>query len=186
MASSPPDNLIREAQAGDRQAFARLLEGIYDDIFRIAMQWCGVRADAEDIAQQASIKLAGNLAQFRFESAFSSWLYRLVINCAKDWQRSQGRHRLKAVALDAMATGEVPALNIGDAAEHGLDLARLMDWAATLGEGIRETLLLVFGEGMNHREAAEVLGIKESTVSWRIHEFRQRLRERDAAPGGEA
>ena len=183
MASTPPDNLIRAAQQGDRQAFARLVEAIYDDVFRIAMQWCGVRADAEDIAQQACIKLAGNLAQFRFESAFSSWLFRLVINSAKDWQRSQGRHRLKAVDLDALATGEVPALNIGDAAEHGLDLARLMEWAATLGEGIRETLLLVFGEGLSHGEAAAVLGIGESTVSWRIHEFRKRLRERDAQGG---
>lgn len=183
MGVSPPDNLIRHAQAGDRQAFARLLEEVYDDIFRIAMQWCGVRVDAEDVAQQACIKLAGSLGQFRFEAAFSTWLYRLVINCGKDWQRSQGRHQLRAVALDALATGEVPALNIGDAAEHGLDLARLMDWAGSLGEGIRETLLLVFGEGMTHGEAAGVLGVQESTVSWRIHEFRKRVRERDLAAG---
>ena len=65
MASTPPDNLIRAAQQGDRQAFARLLEAIYDDIFRIAMQWCGVRADAEDISTSLA---ADRIAEGRFKS----------------------------------------------------------------------------------------------------------------------
>ena len=84
--------LIRRAQGGDRGAFARLVDSHYDSIHRFAWKWCGHQADAQDIAQQACIKLAGSLPQFRFQSAFRSWLYHLVLSCARDWQRSQRRH----------------------------------------------------------------------------------------------
>lgn len=174
-------SLIEAAQAGDRQAFARLLESEYDIIFRIAMQWCGVRADAEDIAQQASIKLAQSLGQFRFESAFRTWLYRLVINCAKDWQRSQARHQ-----HDDLEQGHWQEASAShDRADLAIYLEHLLAWVATLGDGFKETLLLVFGEGLNHREAAQVLDIKESTVSWRIHEVRKKLKHWQAENGGE-
>ena len=84
--------LIRRAQAGDATAFGELLDLHYDTIFRFAWKWCRHRTNAEDIAQLACIKLANSLAQYRFQAAFSSWLYRLVISCAQDWQRSQSRH----------------------------------------------------------------------------------------------
>ena len=69
--------LIRRAQAGDQTAFGDLLELYYDTIFRFAWKWCRHRVNAEDIAQLACIKLANSLAQFRFQAAFTSWLYRL-------------------------------------------------------------------------------------------------------------
>ena len=81
--------LIRRAQGGDAASFAELLDLHYDTIYRFAWKWCGHAANAEDIAQQACLKLAGSLAQYRFQAAFTSWLYRLVISCAQDWQRSR-------------------------------------------------------------------------------------------------
>ena len=84
--------LIRRAQGGDATSFAELLDLHYDTIYRFAWKWCGHAANAEDIAQQACMKLAASLAQYRFQAAFTSWLYRLVISCAQDWQRSQQRH----------------------------------------------------------------------------------------------
>jgi hypothetical protein len=66
--------LIRRAQGGDRTAFATLVDGHYDTIHRFAWKWCGHGADADDIAQQACIKLAGSLAQFRFVAAMVAQL----------------------------------------------------------------------------------------------------------------
>lgn len=174
---------IRAAQAGDRQAFARLLEEQYDFIYRLAYKWCGHKADAEDVAQTACIKLAQNLSQYRFESAFRTWLYRLVINCAKDWQRSQRRHRHEALAEDEPPPGRAAQGRAapGRAGQGGVDtelmLAGVLRFIHGLGEGFHEAVLLVLGEGMTHAEAAEVLQIKESTVSWRIHQVRARLQE---------
>jgi RNA polymerase sigma factor (sigma-70 family) len=159
--------LIRGAQSGDAQAFERLLECHYDTLFRFAYKWCGNRADAEDVTQQACIKLSRSLGQFRFESAFTSWLYQVVINCARDWARSQGRHAAQPIDMAGeMASAAAPV-------ERQAYLWQLLHKLDALPEGIKETLLLVHAEGLTHGEAAKVLDIKESTVSWRLHEFRK-------------
>lgn len=169
--------LIKAAQGGDRSAFEQLLETEYDSIYRFARGWAGNREDAEDIAQQACIKLARVLDQFRFESAFSTWLYRLVINCAKDWQQSQQRHQRHRVQSED-SHRDLDLLPAHHASpETAVFLATVLVMVASMGEGFKEALLLVFGEGMNHREAAAVLQVKESTVSWRIHEIRKRLKQ---------
>lgn len=176
MSADDDHQLIRAAQRGDSDAFAQLLAHCYDQLFRFAYRWCGNRTDAEDVTQLACIKLAHSIAQFRFEAAFSSWLYRLVINCAKDWQRSQGRHRhddLEQVELDSPATS----------AETGIYLRQVLQWLDSLAEGFKETALLVHAEGLTHAEAATILQVKEATVSWRLHEIRKQLQLWQAQDG---
>jgi len=164
--------LIRAAQGGDAEAFEALLERHYDTLYRFAYKWCGNRADAEDVTQQACLKLARALVSYRFESAFTSWLYRVVINCARDWSRSEGRH--ETAGEDSFAGQE--AVSRGDEVEHHTYLRQLLGRLEALPEGIKETLLLVHGEGLTHAEAAVALDVKESTVSWRLHEFRKHHR----------
>lgn len=164
--------LIRAAQGGDADAFEQLLERHYDTMYRFAYRWCGDRANAEDITQQACLKLARVLASYRFESAFSTWLYRVVINCARDWSRSEVRHVLAAQEDDWPEDAAGPA----DTVEHQTFLRQLLHKLESLPEGIKETLLLVHGEGLTHAEAARALDVKESTVSWRLHEFRKNHR----------
>lgn len=163
--------LIRQAQAGDGAAFAQLLAQHYDTMFRFAFRWCGHRSDAEDITQLACIKLAQSINQFRFEAAFSSWLYRLVINCAKDWYKSQQRHQ-----HDNIDSWSEPEQAPEHYAENTIYLQQLLRLLDQMAEGFKETALLVHGEGLSHAEAAEVLHLKESTVSWRLHEIRKQLK----------
>jgi RNA polymerase sigma-70 factor, ECF subfamily len=169
--------LVRRAQSGDVASFGELLDLHYATIYRIAFKWCGHRANAEDIAQQSCIKLAGSLAQFRFQAAFTSWLYQLVISCAQDWQRSQRRHE-----HDALPENEPPA----EAArpEDYIYLAQLLEQLDELGEGMKETALLVHGEGLSHAEAAGILGVSESTVSWRVHAMRKHMTKREPLMSG--
>jgi RNA polymerase sigma-70 factor (ECF subfamily) len=164
------DSLVRRAQSGDAAAFAGLLDLHYDTIYRFAWKWCGHRTDAQDIAQQVCIKLANRLPQFRFQSAFTTWLYRLVINCAQDWQR----HQQHVIATDARATepGTEPQT------EDQVYLAQVLQQLEQLGEGMKETALLVHAQGLSHAEAGEILGVSESTISWRIHMIRRRMSRR--------
>ena len=81
------DPVIRAAIAGDRQAFATLFDRHYDLIYRIALQYTRNQPDAEDIAQETCVKLARKLHSYRFKSKFTTWLYRLTLDTAKDWQR---------------------------------------------------------------------------------------------------
>jgi RNA polymerase sigma-70 factor (ECF subfamily) len=170
--------LIRRAQAGDATAFAELLDLHYDTIFRFAWKWCRHRVNAEDVAQLACIKLASSLAQYRFQAAFSSWLYRLVISCAQDWQRSQQRH-----AHDDLGDTDH---RVESVAEDQVYLAQLFAELEDLGEGMKETALLVHAEGMSHAEAGAVLGVAESTISWRIHVIRRHMNKREARVGESA
>jgi RNA polymerase sigma-70 factor (ECF subfamily) len=169
--------LIRRAQGGNTASFAELVDMHYDTIHRFAWKWCGHRADAQDIAQQSCIKLAQNLAQYRFQAAFATWLYRLVVNCAQDWQRAQRRHVHAALAEDEPA---------GDSwrVEDSVHLSQLLAQLDELGQGMRETALLVHAEGMSHAEAGEILGVSESTISWRIHTMRKQMNRREQLANG--
>ena len=173
MDSDNLSQLIRRAQAGETEAFSELLEAHYDVIYRFAFRWSAKREAAEDITQQCCIKLARAIKQFQHRSAFSTWLYRLVINTAQDWQRQDGRHQ-----------------HAGDTADHPSDstqeesqvyLQQILKQLDDMGEGLRETAILVLAEGFNHREAAEILGVKESTISWRLHHMRKQLASTDGA-----
>jgi RNA polymerase sigma-70 factor (ECF subfamily) len=162
------EDFIKGAQSGQPEAFEALLNRHYETIFKFAYKWCGDKHDAEDIAQQACIKMARGIHQFRFESNFSTWLYRLVINCAKDWQRSQSRH-------NQHSEDDLQMIDSGDnnVPEKSILLDQLLTRLESFSDGMKETLLLVHAEGFTHGEAGNILGIKESTVSWRLHEIRK-------------
>lgn len=174
-------HLISRAQRGDRDAFSRLVEDHYASMFCFACRYCGNRQDAEDVTQQACIKLARAIGQFRFESAFSSWLYRLVINTARDLHKSQ-RSQNSTILQQSWPGSELDDLPVPDNAESAVLLQQVIGLVAKMGEGFREVLALVLGEGLTHAEAAVILEVKESTVSWRLHEIRKRL-SADVQPG---
>ena len=165
--------LIRRAQGGDSNSFAELLDLHYDQIYRFAWKWCRHRANAEDVSQLACIKLANSLAQFRFQAAFSSWLYRLVISCAQDWQRSQQRHDHENLLDTEFVTDDSQT-------EDQIYLGQLLEQLDELGEGMKATALLVHAEGMSHAQAGEILGVSESTISWRVHTIRKQMGKREA------
>lgn len=162
--------LAKAAASGDRQAFELLVSGHYEMIYRIAYQWCGKQADAEDITQNACIKLARAISSFRGESAFTSWLYRLVINVAKDWQRQQ----ISTNKQDPMPDNMIDTVSLSQVDET-VYAEQVIASIHQLPDGEKEALLLVVSEGLSHREAADIIGCKESTVSWRIHEARKKL-----------
>ncbi len=167
------DELVSEAQSGNRQAFADLLERHYGLMFKVAWQWCGVREDAEDIAQDASIKLAQNISGFMFESAFTTWLYRLVINCAKDYYKAKNRRNAREMPMHEDAVYISEDLTPEQKLSHKDTLKAISD----LPETLRETVILVCWQGMTHAEASDVLECEEGTVSWRIHEARKKIAE---------
>lgn len=164
--------LIRRAQDGNASAFGELVDRYYDTIYRFAWKWCRHRANAEDISQQACIRLAASLGQFRFEAAFTSWLYRLVISSAQDWQRSQHRH------LHSELSGNEPQAD-ESRTEDAIYIEQLIEQLESLGEGMKETALLVHAEGLSHAEAGAILGVSESTISWRVHTMRKQMQRRE-------
>lgn len=170
--------LAARAASGDRDAFATLVARHYDFMFRVAYRWCGHRADAEDIAQDVCVRLGKAIRGFRGGSAFTSWLYAVIVNAAKDRGRRLARETARVDAYAAEAPDHEPA-----APGVPENLAEQL-WAAVrrLPDKQREAVALVYGEGASHARAAELMGCAENTVSWHVHEAKKRLKQmmRDA------
>jgi RNA polymerase sigma-70 factor (ECF subfamily) len=101
--------LIRDAMAGNRDAFAALFDRHYELIYCIAYRLTRNPTDAEDIAQETCLKLARKLNSYRFEARFTAWLYRLTLNTAKDWCRKAYRTRERAWPEDCDVSGADPS-----------------------------------------------------------------------------
>ena len=172
--------LIKRCQTGDKNAFEMLLNQHYDSIYRFAYRWCGDQHNAQDITQQACIKLARSITSFEFKSSFSSWLYRLVINCAKDFYKSPNLFNQREEALDD--TDKMIQTKNDDQFAQQLYAQQILQHIDTLQDDLKDTLILVYGQCLSHRQAAEQLDIKESTVSWRVHEARKQLKKTFNSP----
>jgi RNA polymerase sigma-70 factor, ECF subfamily len=164
-------HLVGRARDGDEAAFGALVERHYDFVYRVAYRWCGKRADAEDIAQEVCIRLGRAIRGFKGNAAFTSWLYALTLNAARDFVRKTRRDAAKAEAYGVHAL-------VSGAVEPAADDAAQTLWAAVrmLPDKQREAVLLVYGEGLSHSAAANMMGSAEATVSWHIHEAKKRLK----------
>lgn len=164
--------LVSQALRGDREAFQRLVERHYDRVYRIAYRMLGSAADAEDIAQDVAIVLATKLENFGGRSRFTTWLTTVAINACRDFLRR--RKSSQALTAKYAVQRAIEEAEPADADDRSAWLTEMMQ---KLEPSLRETLVLVVAEELSHAEAAEILGCAESTVSWRMHMAKKRLRE---------
>jgi RNA polymerase sigma-70 factor (ECF subfamily) len=163
--------LVVRARNGDPDAFGELIEGHYDLIYRTAWKWCGSRADAEDVAQDVCVKLGGAIAGFDGRSAFSSWVYRITLNAVRDMQRAGKTRGKYAEAYAEVSPEDHPAEQ-----EEAATSRQLWDAVRRLPDKQRDAVLLVYAEELSHAAAAEIMGVREATISWHVHEARKTLR----------
>ncbi|MBB4360257.1 RNA polymerase sigma-70 factor (ECF subfamily) [Bradyrhizobium sp. CIR18] len=162
------DDLVSLATQGNRAAFEALLRRHYDLMHRVAWRMTGSQTDAQDICQDVCCALVERIASFRGEAKFTTWLTGIVRNACHDHHR---RH-----STLARLKGHLAVLAGIAAPPDGRDLFRrswLASELARLSPLLRETVVLVVGEGMTHAEAATALGVTESTISGRMHEVRR-------------
>jgi RNA polymerase sigma-70 factor (ECF subfamily) len=168
----PDAELARNAAGGDRDSFSALVERHYGFIFRLAWRLTGHKADAEDIAQEVCARLGSAILAYRGSGAFTTWLYAMTLNAARDLMRGAAREAARTQAY------AVQALIDGDARQAPEDDRAAVLWEAVrcLPDKQRDAVLLVYGEGLAHAAAAEIMAISEKTVSWHIHEAKKRLK----------
>jgi len=175
---TPDEDLASAAANGDREAFAALLQRHYDRVFALSFRLTGSRAEAEDLAQDICCALPGKLAGYRHEARFTTWLYRVAVNAAHDRRR---RAATRSRAADGWGDWEA---NRRAAMAEAADAQNWLVATMTRLPGeLRDTVALTLGEELSQREAAEVLGVSEGTVAWRMSEVKKRLREMARAEG---
>ncbi len=166
----PDGSLVSAAVGGDREAFGELLRRHYDRIHALAWQQTGSRSDADDIAQDVCCALVEKIGSFRGEAKFSTWLCGIVFNCCRDHHRRRRSFQGLTQRLVVLAglTRAPDGRDLHDQVWINSAISRLKP-------AYRDTVVLVAGEQLTHAEAAEILGVTESTVSWRMHEVRRML-----------
>lgn len=177
--------LVDRARAGEPAAFEALVKRHQAAAFAVAYQMVRHREDAQDIAQEAFVRVFRGLRDFQGQAAFKTWLHRIVVNLALDALRRRSRHP-GASYDDAREPGEEAREEVGTRPDEDPD--RALE-AREAGEAIRmaleelpapqrAALLLREVEGLSYQEIAEVLGCAVGTVMSRLHYARRRLQER--------
>lgn len=172
------ETLAEAARDGDRTAFAALLARHYDRIHGLAFRMTGRKAEAEDLTQDICLALPAKLGSYRREARFTTWLYRVTVNAAHDRRRRAESH---ARAADGWGDWELNRQ--AGIAEEAAAQDWLMRTMRDLPPELRDTVALTLGEDLSQKEAAEVLGLSEGTVAWRMSEVKKRLRATARAEG---
>ena len=179
LAEDPDATLIAAAVAGDRAAFDALLQRHYDRIHGLAWQLTGSRADADDVAQDVCCTLVEKIGTFRGEAKFTTWLCGIVFNACRDLRR---RRRSLSGFTERLAV--LAGLARAPDGRDLYDAIWLRSAIARMKPAYRDAAVLVAGQQLSHAEAAAILGVAESTISWRMHEVR-RLLAAEQEEGGE-
>ena len=183
-------NLIERVLAGETDLFYELIRPYERGVFLAAASILGNDADAEDAAQEAFLKAYRNLARFRQESKFSTWLIQIAINDAKMKLRKDRRHLYKSIdagqetnegdyiPTDFADWREIPS----EALEQGELRQALNSALKSLPEKYRTVFVLRDLQQMSIAETAKALGISEENVKTRTSRARLQMRDR-LAPG---
>ena len=179
--SEPPredHDLIRACLEGRQEAFAGLVKRHEQRAFWAAYKILGDADSARDVSQEAFVRVWRALHRFDFSMAFSTWLYRIVVNLAIDHLRRNRRHR--GADLDALreaVADPTPGLapdHRQQAAETSRMVRQVLD---TLDEKYRTVLVLRDLEGLSSKQIADITGIAHATVRWRLHVARKQFRD---------
>ena len=152
---------------GDERAFRELYRRHTPRLYQLVLRLVESEHDAEDIVQETWIRAAEAAANFRWESAFATWLTGIAVNRFRELLRK--RNRWPSLALDQVAEPESRAEHVGER----IDLERAL---SLLPVGYRTVLVLHDLEGYRHEEIAEQLGIAPGTSKSQLFHARRYVR----------
>jgi RNA polymerase sigma-70 factor (ECF subfamily) len=159
---------IRSSQQGDPAAFEALIARHQRMIHSLTFRMTGSLEEAEDLSQETFIHAFRQLAGYRGEAKFSSWLYRIAINLCLNWKKSSERRQ----HFLSTWSQEQP-----DASHHDSRTQLIQEALLKLKPKQRAAVILTTYDGLSHGEAARLLGCSETTVSWRVHAAKARLKK---------
>lgn len=180
--------LLRQSRLGDRQAFAELVGRHQRKVMTVALGMVRNHDDALEITQDAFVKAYENIANFKGDSSFYTWLYRIVVNCAIDLRRRQRRRptighedRERWLERDEQAEERIP-----DTTPTGpFERTRSHQIADRIKSAIEEltpdhkaVIVLREVEGLSYEEISRVMQCSKGTVMSRLHYARKKLQSK--------
>ncbi|MBL8857288.1 MAG: sigma-70 family RNA polymerase sigma factor [Planctomycetes bacterium] len=172
--------LIRRAQTGEERAFSELVERHQQRAWRVARNLVPTDEDAQDIAQEAFVRVFKSIGSFDFGHAFTTWLYRIVTNLAIDLLRRR-RPATSTTGVDEDEAGfdivDTRVAGPSDALESRELSAEVRATLSGLAPHFQSVLVLREMEGLACTEIAKIVGATHVTVRWRLHRGRKLFQE---------
>lgn len=181
--------LVARCQKGDMHAFGSLVAKYQDRIFNTVYRLCGNKSDAEELAQEAFLKALERIGQFRQQSQFYTWVFRIASNLAISHRRRSGRIRFHSMTAGENSDGgQADALTAAvarkrtpgpEAAAMSADTQRrVLEALETLDDEFRLAVVLRDVEEMDYEQIADVMEVPVGTVKSRLHRARCLLKEK--------
>ncbi|MBF6615666.1 RNA polymerase sigma factor RpoE [Pollutimonas thiosulfatoxidans] len=174
--------LVARVQRGDKRAFDLLVLKYQRKIMRLLSRMIRDPAEVEDVAQEAFIKAYRALPQFRGDSAFYTWLYRIAINTARNWQAASGRRPITLNAIeteDGETFSQIDNLTDNSTPESTLASRQVVETVNkainSLPDDLRTAIVLREIEGMSYEDIAQSMGCPIGTVRSRIFRAREAI-----------
>lgn len=166
-------DLLEACRRGDAGAFEELVERTQRQVYTLAYRLVGDRHEAEDVAQEAYLRVFRSLRGFRQEARFETWLYRIVTNAAFSHLRRKGRFGA------VLAEGQESAIEEPEVrpVEAALDRDEVKRALQGLTLGARTVVVLKDVYGLSCQEIADEMGLSEAAVKVRLHRARKRLKD---------
>lgn len=177
---------VRKGGEGGKRAYRQLVEKYQQKVLRIAFDITRSKEDAEDIAQETFVKAFLSLAEFKGDSAFYTWLYRIAYNMSLDCRRRMARRGgIKSEFNENEYSGATAVQPIGGARienpeesfvrreERGIILSKLSE----LSDEHRMVVFLREFEGLRYEEIADITGVSKGTVMSRLFYARKKLQQ---------
>jgi RNA polymerase sigma-70 factor (ECF subfamily) len=187
LSNSPDADVVALAQQGREDAFRELVRRYERPVFSLIFRMVRDSATAEDLSQDAFIKVLNNIDKYRPEFKFSSWLFKIANNIAIDFLR---RRQLDTISMDGSphaataAEAESSSFDIDSGGENALDEMAAKELGSAIERAIaslrpeyRSCILLRHVEGRSYEEIAATLDLPLGTVKTYIHRARHQLRE---------
>ena len=171
--------LVADLCDGDMTALAILVDRHKDLVHRVAMQITKNSDDASDVLQDAFLKVYDSINAFRQESAFETWLYRIVVNLSIDAVKKRKRQQESMASLSEVSDVH-QSQDIQQDPTRQAEKNELQEWVTQAVNSLsikhRAVVILHELEGLSHPQIADILDCSEGTVRSRLHYARKRLR----------
>ena len=171
--------LVADLCGGDMTALAILVDRHKDLVYRVAMQITKNSDDASDVLQDAFLKVYDSINAFRQESAFETWLYRIVVNLSIDAVKKRKRQQESMASLSEVSDVH-QSQDIQQDPTRQAERNELQEWVTQAVNSLsikhRAVVILHELEGLSHPQIADILDCSEGTVRSRLHYARKRLR----------
>lgn len=174
--------LVAQAKAGNLDSFGALIERYHGQLYKMISRFVASREDIDDLLQETWMHAWRSLASFREEANFYTWVYRIAMNVTINFLRKKEREGQRASFENWKKSQEK---NLGSPSltpRYNLEISefktKLEEALKALPLPYRSAFILVAQQGLNYRQAAEILGCSENTIAWRMHKARQWLQKK--------